>query len=254
MAQSVEISCIRKTDRTDPHERISYVGGVNEDLVETGFIQGRNVTPTESSTNQSKALQLLNAIYVKTHNRTDSVFISELETGLLEEDLKAAWRYLKDRRLIDTFNIAYTARINGRGIDAVENAHRHPDQTSSNFPSVTYNVVNNTVNVDTMNSSPFQQAGVQSKQHQMVNCSTQDLIDLKRMVNELAIHLRTRLIVLKPPERREPWENCTQRITICHPPGRRRRKLPGSDRRHMNRPIPSASCAHRTCSLGKASR
>jgi hypothetical protein len=156
---------------------------------EIGFIQGRNVTLTESPTNQSKALQLLNAIYVKTHSRTDPVFISELETGLLEEDLKAAWRYLKDRGLIDTFNIAYTARINGRGIDAVESAHRHPDQTSSNFPSVTYNIVNNTVNVGTMNSSPLQQAGVQSKQHQMVNCSTQDLIDLKRMVNELAIHL-----------------------------------------------------------------
>jgi Protein of unknown function (DUF3892) len=31
MAQSVQISCINKTDRTNPHERIDYVGGVNPD-------------------------------------------------------------------------------------------------------------------------------------------------------------------------------------------------------------------------------
>lgn len=31
MAYSVEISCISKTFRNDPHERISYVGGVNDD-------------------------------------------------------------------------------------------------------------------------------------------------------------------------------------------------------------------------------
>ena len=31
MAFSVEIKCINKTYRTDPHERISHVGGVNSD-------------------------------------------------------------------------------------------------------------------------------------------------------------------------------------------------------------------------------
>jgi Protein of unknown function (DUF3892) len=30
MAFKVEISCITKANRTDPHERISYVGGVND--------------------------------------------------------------------------------------------------------------------------------------------------------------------------------------------------------------------------------
>jgi len=31
MAQSVRIGCINKTNRTDPHERIASVGGVNAD-------------------------------------------------------------------------------------------------------------------------------------------------------------------------------------------------------------------------------
>jgi hypothetical protein len=31
MAQQVQIGCINKSDRTNPHERILYVGGVNAD-------------------------------------------------------------------------------------------------------------------------------------------------------------------------------------------------------------------------------
>jgi hypothetical protein len=31
MAQDIEIKCIRKTNRTNPHERIQGVGGVNAD-------------------------------------------------------------------------------------------------------------------------------------------------------------------------------------------------------------------------------
>ncbi len=31
MASSVRVSCINKTHRTDPHERISHIGGVNSD-------------------------------------------------------------------------------------------------------------------------------------------------------------------------------------------------------------------------------
>lgn len=31
MASRVEITCINKTDRTNPHERISHVGGLNPD-------------------------------------------------------------------------------------------------------------------------------------------------------------------------------------------------------------------------------
>jgi Protein of unknown function (DUF3892) len=45
MADSVRIQCINKSDRTNPHERIRNVGGVNGDstrwkLSETAAIQG----------------------------------------------------------------------------------------------------------------------------------------------------------------------------------------------------------------------
>lgn len=31
MADNVEVKCINKTNRTDPHERISHIGGINPD-------------------------------------------------------------------------------------------------------------------------------------------------------------------------------------------------------------------------------
>ncbi|MGC2322390.1 MAG: hypothetical protein WA463_07145, partial [Terriglobales bacterium] len=157
--------------------------------VEIGFIQGRSAIVTENSTNQGKALRLLKALYDATRAKTEPVSIEEMNTGLSEEDAKAAWRYLKDRGLIDTFNIPYTARINGAGVDAIEGAQRRPDQPSANFPSVSYNIVYNTMNIGTVSNSPVQQRGVHSTQSQTVSYSTQDLADLNRLVTELTSHI-----------------------------------------------------------------
>jgi hypothetical protein len=157
--------------------------------VEIGFIQGRSAIVTENSTNQSKALHLLQALYDATRAKTEPVFIEEMNTGLSEEDAKAAWRYLKDRGLIDTFSILYTARINGAGVDAIEGAKRRPDQPSANFPSVSYNIVHNTVHVGTMSNSPIQQAGIHSTQSQATSYRPQDVADLDRLTVELASHL-----------------------------------------------------------------
>ncbi len=154
-----------------------------------GFIQGRSALVTETSTNQSKALLLLKALYDATRACTEPVFIVAMDTGLSEEDGKAAWRYLKDRGLIDTFSIPYTARINGAGVDAIEGAQRRPDQPSADFPSVSYNFVYNTIHVGTMNDSPIQQGGVQSTQNQTVSYGPQDLADLNRLVTEFTSHL-----------------------------------------------------------------
>jgi hypothetical protein len=154
-----------------------------------GFIQGRNALVTEDSTNQSKALRLLQALYDATRNQMEPVFVHTLNTGLSEPETQAAWRYLKDRRLIDTFSVPHTARINAAGIDAIEGAKRRPDQPSTNFPSVSYNIVYNTMHVGTMHNSPVQQGGMNSPQTQTVTYSPQDLGDLYRLVSEVTSHL-----------------------------------------------------------------
>jgi cation transport regulator ChaC len=154
-----------------------------------GFIQGRNALVTENSTNQSKALRLLQALYDATRNQTEPAIVHMLNTGLSEPESQAAWRYLKDRGLIETFSIPYTARINAAGIDAIEGAKRRPDQPSANFPSVSYNIVYNTMHVGTMHNSPIQQGGVNSTQTQTITYSPQDLGDLYRLISELTSHL-----------------------------------------------------------------
>jgi hypothetical protein len=157
--------------------------------VEVGFIQGRSAIVTANSTNQSKAMRLLKAFYDATRARTEPVSVEEMNGGLSVEDAKAAWRYLKDRKLIDTFSIEYTGRINGTGIDAIEDAQRHPDQPSADFPSVSYNIVYSTMHVGTMSNSPVQLGGVQSTQSQNVTYSANDISDLVRLVSELTSHL-----------------------------------------------------------------
>ncbi len=156
------------------------------------------------TSSQRKALRLLKSIYDQTRGQTQPVFVVELvpSIGLTEEDSQAAWRYLKDKGLIDTFNILYTARINAAGVDAIENAQRQPDDSTANFPAVSYiraggsisaggsiTVNNNTVHVGSAANSPIQQAGAHSVQAQTTTCSEQDRSDLTRLVNDLAAHL-----------------------------------------------------------------
>ena len=157
--------------------------------VNIGFIQGRSAIVTENSTIQSKAMRLLEALYRETRDKTEPVFIEGLGTGLSEEEAQTAWHYLRDRGLIQTYSIPYTARINAAGIDAIEGAQRRPDQPSVNFPSVSYNIVHNTMNVGTMNNSPVLQGGVHSTHSQSVAYSDQDLYDLNRLVTELSTNL-----------------------------------------------------------------
>jgi hypothetical protein len=75
---------------------------------------------SQPKTIQANALRVLQAIY-ETRDRNSPVFVTELNIGLGDEESKAAWRYLRDKGLIETFSLDYTARINGNGIDAIEN-------------------------------------------------------------------------------------------------------------------------------------
>lgn len=48
MATSVEISCIRKSDRTNPHERITHVGGLNENHTRWKLTQSEAIAGIET--------------------------------------------------------------------------------------------------------------------------------------------------------------------------------------------------------------
>jgi hypothetical protein len=157
--------------------------------VEIGFIQERSAIVTETSSTESQALRLLEALYYATRGKEEPVFLNDLRTGLSDEDARAAWSYLKDRHLVQTYAMPYAAKINAAGIDAIEGAQRRPDQASSAFPSVSYNIVHNTMNVGMMNNSPVQQGGIQSAQNQIVSYAAQDLADLGRLVNEFTAHI-----------------------------------------------------------------
>jgi hypothetical protein len=75
---------------------------------------------------QQKAYRLLKAIKARTENSHQPIFVAELapELHMGEGELQSAFRYLKDKRWIDTFNIDYTARINAAGHELVEAVDR----------------------------------------------------------------------------------------------------------------------------------
>jgi hypothetical protein len=134
---------------------------------------------------QSSALRLLQAIYDRTRDQANPVFVMELNVGLSEEESKSAWRYLKDKGLIQTFNLDYTARINAAGVDAIESARSHPDIPVLGFPLATYNIVN----IGTAIHSPVQQSGARSSQSQVAALGHDELASLNRLVAELTGHL-----------------------------------------------------------------
>lgn len=50
MATKVRISCINKSDRTNPHERITHVGGLNADNTRWNMTQPRAIEKIEDGT------------------------------------------------------------------------------------------------------------------------------------------------------------------------------------------------------------
>jgi hypothetical protein len=126
-----------------------------------GYIGQRNVAMPAAETVQAKALRMLQVIYDRTKSSEEPVDTDRIaaELGLNQSDGRAAWAYLKDKNLIRTFSLPYTARINAPGVDAIEAAQLKPDETTRIFPSVTYNFIihgtgaGSQVNVATAGSS-----------------------------------------------------------------------------------------------------
>ncbi len=94
--------------------------GALRDL-EMGFVGDRSVAGAED-TAQQQAARLLRIIYDRTKGKKEPMFAGDgaTDAGLSVEQAEAAWRYLRDRGLIDTFELEGSARINAKGVDAIE--------------------------------------------------------------------------------------------------------------------------------------
>ena len=148
-------------------------------LTEEGFAAAPDTEP-EVETFKSRALRVLAAIDEVTRDSGSPVIVSDLAPmlGISELDAQAAWHYLADKHLIDKFNLLYSARINARGIDIIDNGKKNPDAPTPGFGQVTYN----TIHIHHMEKSSIQQAGSHSTQVRTVNYGEQDLADLNRAV------------------------------------------------------------------------
>jgi len=78
-----------------------------------------------------KALQLLRAISTHSANGPTPVSVTDLGLDLDERTAKSAWEYLRDKNLIKTYSIPFTARINANGTDLL---NRMLNQSLSDSP------------------------------------------------------------------------------------------------------------------------
>ena len=140
----------------------------------------------ENETAQARALRLLEEIYKRTVITGNPVHATKLAAtiGSTEPEALAAWRYLKQRALINTHgdHVAGAASVNANGIDTIEKAREQPSQPPPGFGSVTYN----TVHIHHMQGGAIQQAGAHSTQHQTITYNSKDLVDLQQAIEILS--------------------------------------------------------------------
>lgn len=87
-------------------------------------MQSKGARTNSEMNEQDKALRLLKAVYDKTRGQKNPVLVTRLDIGLTKEESEAAWRYLKEKRWIQTFSVDYTARVSAGGIDLIESSIR----------------------------------------------------------------------------------------------------------------------------------
>jgi hypothetical protein len=136
----------------------------------------------KKETAQARALRLLEAIYEQTVDTGNPVHATKLAAtiGSTEQEALAAWRYLKQRDLINTYGVVGAASVNDTGIDTIEKAREHPNDPIPQFNYTTYNIT-----IGHMHGGAIQQAGAHSTQHQTITYNSQDLADLRQAIEIL---------------------------------------------------------------------
>jgi predicted nucleotide-binding protein len=112
--------------------------GLNEEIqdIEKEAVSGGPIRAESLTPSQSKAWVLLKAIYEKTHSDTHPIDdVTTLDTGLTKEEARAAFMYLKERGLIQTFAVPDAARISANGIDEIEKRIHMPAKPEVTSPA-----------------------------------------------------------------------------------------------------------------------
>jgi hypothetical protein len=116
------------SDKGLPHVIVEIERAFEEHYKRTGDVSPHPVLshhdsePARPKTASPQAMLLLEALYQRDLTESQPAFVVELgpQIGLSEQEAQAAWRYLKDKHLIQTFSLHYTARINAYGKDLIE--------------------------------------------------------------------------------------------------------------------------------------
>src|SRR5579862_1957298 len=79
---------------------------------------------SQGETSRDRAMRLLALVRERTEHTHEPVVVTDLATEcqLSVAEAQAAWEYLRDHRLIDTYNLRYSARINAKGIDLLDSS------------------------------------------------------------------------------------------------------------------------------------
>jgi hypothetical protein len=109
--------------------------------LEIGFVGGRAVEPPDVQTN---AFRLLQAIESESAGDVPTFAVDVgKRIGMPEPEAIAAFGYLKDKNLIRSYAVPYTASVSAYGHDILREARAAPERPTAPFPNTTFNVINN---------------------------------------------------------------------------------------------------------------
>ncbi len=148
------------------------------------------MAPQSEQTIQANAFRLLEIMEKATRGSSRPVFLGHLPDldGMNAEEAKAAYNYLRGKGLIDPANVGYAARVSAYGHDALREAQSTPNEMTSAFPEITYNILH----VGTMTGSNIQQGTANSQITATQTITTQQFVEnVQKLVDQVERALPT---------------------------------------------------------------